>query len=134
MAEYTIANLKSDVEDQAPNFGLSPSLEARFARGALELERSGVSYQRIAPDFRVPFGHTHEKQEEIYVFVSGGGRMKVGDDVVDVKQWDAVRVAAGTWRGFEAGPEGAELIAYGARCGMAPDDSDADMERNWWSD
>src|SRR3954467_11679258 len=113
---------------------MSPNLEARFARQTLELEHSGVSYQKVAPDFRVPFGHTHSNQEEIYVIVAGGGRMKLGAEVVDVKQWDAVRVAAGTWRGFEAGPEGAELLAYGARCGMSPDDSDADMERDWWGD
>jgi mannose-6-phosphate isomerase-like protein (cupin superfamily) len=134
VAEYTIANLKSDVEDQAPNFGMSPDVEARFARQALELEQSGLSYQRIAPDFRVPFGHTHSKQEEIYVILSGGGRLKLGDEIVDVKQWDAVRIAPGTWRGFEAGPEGAELLAYGARSGMSRDDSDADMKQNWWSD
>jgi mannose-6-phosphate isomerase-like protein (cupin superfamily) len=134
VSDYTVRNLKSDVEDQAPNFGMSPDLEAHFARGALELQSSGVSYQKVAPGFRVPFGHTHSKQEEIYVFVSGGGRMKLGDDIVDVKQWDAVRVAPGTWRGFEAGSEGAELLAFGARCGMSPDDSDADMKQGWWSD
>ncbi len=130
MADYTVANLKSDVEDQAPNFGLSPNLEARFARQALELETSGVSYQRVAPDFRVPFGHTHSKQEEVYVFLSGGGRIKVGDDVVEVKQWDAVRVPAGTWRGFEAGPEGAELLVVGA-----PNTGPGDGETvpGWWS-
>ena len=134
MAEYTIANLKSDVDDQAPSFGLSPNLEARFARGALELESCGISYQKLAPDFRVPFGHRHSKQEEIYVVVAGSGRLKLGEDVVEVKQWDAVRVAPGTWRGFEAGPEGVELLAYGARCGMSTDDSDVDMEQGWWSD
>jgi mannose-6-phosphate isomerase-like protein (cupin superfamily) len=134
VADYTVTNLKSDVEDQAPNFGMSPNLEARFARGALELQSSGVSYQKVAPGFRVPFGHTHSKQEEIYVIVSGSGRMKVGDDVVDVKQWDAVRVPSGAWRGFEAGPDGAELLAYGARCGMELDENDTDMERGWWSD
>ena len=134
MAEYTIANLKNDVEDQAPNFGMSPEIEARFARQKLELERSGVSYQKVAPDFRVPFGHTHSKQEEVYVIVSGGGRMKLDEEIVDVKQWDAVRVAPGTWRGFEAGPGGAELIAYGARCGMSSEESDSDLEQGWWSD
>jgi mannose-6-phosphate isomerase-like protein (cupin superfamily) len=134
VADYTIKNLKSDVEDQAPGFGLSPNLEARFARQPLELKSSGLSYQRIGPDFRVPFGHTHAKQEELYVIVSGGGRAKIGDKIAELKTWDAVRVAAGAWRGFEAGPDGMELIAFGARCGMAVDDSDADMERGWWAD
>ena len=134
MSEYTVANLKSDVEDQAPNFGLSPNLEAHFARQALGCERSGVSYQRLAPGFRVPFGHQHGKQEEIYVIVAGSGRLKLGDEVVDVKPWDAIRMASGVWRGVEAGPDGMELIAFGARCGMGVDDSDADMEQGWWSD
>jgi mannose-6-phosphate isomerase-like protein (cupin superfamily) len=134
VAEYTIANLKSDVEDQAVKFGLSPDLEGRFARQALGLERSGLSYQRLAPGFRVPFGHTHSKQEEVYVIVSGSGRAKLDDEVVEVKAWDAVRVANGTWRAFEAGPEGMELVAFGERGGMAADDSDSDMEQGWWRD
>jgi uncharacterized cupin superfamily protein len=134
VADYSIVNLKSDVEDQAPNFGMSPNVEARFGRSALELQSSGISYQKIAPGFRPPFGHTHDKQEELYVILSGGGRMKIGDEVVDLGQWDALRVAPGAWRAFEAGPDGAELLAFGARCGMSPDDSDVQMEQNWWQD
>lgn len=134
MAEYTVANLKSDVEDQAPKHGLAPDLEGHFARQELELEQSGLSYQRLAPGFRVPFGHTHGQQEEVYVVVSGGGRAKLGDDVVEVKTWDAVRVPPGTWRAFEAGPEGIELLAFGARCGMAQDANDGEVEQGWWSD
>jgi mannose-6-phosphate isomerase-like protein (cupin superfamily) len=134
MAEYTVANLKSDVEDQAPKHGLAPNLEGRFARQDLELEQSGLSYQKLAPGFRVPFGHKHGQQEEIYVVVSGNGRAKLGDDVVEVKTWDAVRVPPGTWRAFEGGPDGIELLAFGARCGMAPDASDGEVEQGWWSD
>src|SRR6266508_185976 len=111
MAGYTHLNLKDDVEDQAPKFGLSPNLEFRMARVPLQLENSGLSYQRVAPNFRIPFGHKHKQQEEVYVCVAGGGRMKLEEDVIDVKQWDAVRVPNDTLRGFEAGPEGAEFIA-----------------------
>ena len=82
MADYTVVNLK-EVEDQAPNFGLSPQLEARMARVALGLENSGVSYQRLAPNYRVPFGHKHKNQEEIYVLVDGSARIKLEDEVVD---------------------------------------------------
>ena len=134
MAGYKIANLKSDVEDQATRFGLSPNLEAHFARESLGCEQSGVSYQRLAPDFRIPFGHTHSQQEEIYVILSGGGRAKLDDDVVDLKPFDALRVGPGVWRGVEAGPDGLELIAYGARCGMAPDANDTEMQPGWWGD
>jgi mannose-6-phosphate isomerase-like protein (cupin superfamily) len=134
MAAYTLANLKTDVDDMAPQFGLSPDLEAHFARQALDMEQSGLSYQRAAPGFRVPFGHTHAKQEETYVILSGSGRAKVGDEIIEVKALDALRVAPGSWRGMEAGPDGIELVAFGARPGMAPDENDSEMEQGWWND
>jgi mannose-6-phosphate isomerase-like protein (cupin superfamily) len=130
MAGYTTLNLK-DVEDQAPNFGLSPDLEARMARVPLELEQFGLSYQRIAPNFRLPFAHKHKNQEEAYVVVSGSMRAKVGDDIVDLEQWDVLRVDKDTVRGFEAGPEGAEVIAVGAP-NTGP--GDAETMNDWWTD
>ena len=129
MSEYTQVNLK-EVEDQAPKFGLSPDLEFRMARVPLEMENAGVSYLRVGPNFRIPFGHTHKHQEEVYLVVSGAGRIKLGDDVRELKQWDAVRVHKDTMRGFEAGPDGVELIAIGAP-NTGP--GDAEMEQGWWS-
>jgi len=129
MADYTLKNLK-EVEDSATKFGLSPDLEARFAR-ELDLENSGVSYQRLAPGYRAPFGHKHGTQEELYVILSGGGRVKLDDEIVDVRQWDAVRVPKDTMRNFEAGPEGLELLAFGAPgTGL----QDAEQTPNWWTD
>ena len=130
MSGYTVQNLKN-VEDQAPKFGLSPQLEARMARVPLELEQFGISYQRIAPGFRVPWGHTHNVQEEVYVVVSGSMLAKLDEDVVELKQWDAVRVPNETMRSFEGGPEGAEVIAVGAP-NTGP--GDAVVEQGWWSD
>jgi mannose-6-phosphate isomerase-like protein (cupin superfamily) len=130
MAGYTVQNLK-EVEDQGPNFGLSPDLEARMARVPLELQEFGISYQRLAPDYRLPFGHTHNVQEEVYVLVSGSARVKLDDEVVELKPWDAVRVHRETMRSFEAGPEGAEMIAVGAP-NTGP--GDANVQQGWWSD
>jgi len=130
MSGYTVQNLKN-VEDQAPKFGLSPQLEARMARVPLELEQFGISYQRIAPGFRVPWGHTHNVQEEVYVVVSGSMLAKLDDEVVELKQWDAVRVPKETMRSFEGGPEGAEVIAVGAP-NTGP--GDANLEHGWWTD
>jgi mannose-6-phosphate isomerase-like protein (cupin superfamily) len=127
MSDYTIVNLK-EVEDQAPNFGLSPDLEARFARVALDAELIGLTYQKLAPNFRVPWGHTHKTQEEVFVVVSGLLRMKLGDEVKELGPWDAVRISKETMRGLEAGPEGVELIAIGAPGGPG----DAETEPNWW--
>ena len=41
--------------------------------------------------------------------LGGSGRMKLDDEIVELKEWDAVRVPPGTWRGYEAGPEGLEI-------------------------
>ncbi|HKA27568.1 MAG TPA: hypothetical protein VKD88_09345 [Gaiellaceae bacterium] len=130
MAAYTIQNMM-EVEDQAPKFGYSPQLEARMARVPLELENFGISYQRIAPGFRIPWGHTHNVQEEVYLVVSGSMLAKLGDDIVELQPWDAVRVPKETMRSFEGGPQGAEVIAVGAP-NTGP--GDAVMEQDWWTD
>jgi uncharacterized cupin superfamily protein len=128
MSDYKITNLK-ELKDSAVEFGLAPSLEARFGRKALEAERSGISYQRLAPNFRGPFGHRHAAREETYVVVAGGGRVKLEDGVHELRQWDALRVAAKTGRGFEAGPDGLELLVFGAG-----DSGDAEVLQDWWGD
>jgi quercetin dioxygenase-like cupin family protein len=129
-AGFTVVNLR-EVEDMAPRFGLSPSLESRFAREALGLERSGVSYFRIAPGFRMPFGHAHEVQEEVYLLVSGSARLKLDDEVIELRPWDAVRIAAPTMRALEGGPEGAEVVAFGA---PSTETRDTEPVPGWWSD
>ena len=134
MPDYTVVNLKEEVEDQAPSFGFAPDLEARFAREALELEKSGMSYQKLAPSFRVPFGHRHKTQEEVYVLVGGNARVKIDDEVVDLKRWDAVRVPAERWRCFEAGPDGAEIVAFGAPNMGDATREELEMAPNWWAD
>lgn len=113
MPGYAVRNLK-EIEDSAVKFGLSPQMESRFARSDLGAETLGLSYQRLAPNVRQPFGHRHEQQEEVYVVLSGGGRVSLGEEVVEIRPWDAVRVAPDTTRAFEAGPDGLELLAFGA--------------------
>lgn len=131
---FTRKNLKADVDDVGSNFDGSPDLEFRLATKALELEQSGLGYQRIPPNYRFPYGHTHRRQEELYVVISGSGRMKLDDEIVELKQWDAVRVSPGTWRGYEAGPDGLEIFVIGApNLGENPRD-DVEGERDWWSD
>jgi mannose-6-phosphate isomerase-like protein (cupin superfamily) len=130
MAGYTLRNLK-DVEDMAPKFGMPEGLEARFARGDLDAEQSGLSYQRLGPGVRMPFGHRHKQEEEVYVVVGGSGRIKLDDEIVDLKQWDAVRIAPGTIRCLEGGTNGLEVVLFGAR-GLGADD--VEMTPGWWSD
>ena len=89
---FTLRNIKEDLEDIGSKFDGAPDLEFRAATKALDLEKSALSYQRVPPGYRFPYGHTHEKQEEVYVVLRGSGRMKVDDEIVELKEWDAVRV------------------------------------------
>ena len=131
---FTLKNIKTDIEDVGSNFDGAPDLEFRAGATALELEKSGLSYQRVPPGYRFPYGHTHRKQEEVYVVVRGSGRMKLDDEIVELEEWDAVRVPPGTWRGYEAGPDGMELLIFGApNLGDDPR-GDVDGERGWWRD
>ncbi len=129
MSSYTKKNLR-EVENQAPNFGMPAELEARFARGALGGETLGLSLMKLAPSFRIPFGHKHEGQEEVYVVVRGSARVKVEDEIVELGEWDAIRFDKNTMRAVEAGPDGVEYLAFGA----GDDPRDAEMVQSWWSD
>jgi uncharacterized cupin superfamily protein len=127
VADYSHLNLKDDVENMSERFGLAPQMEARFARSALGLQGGGFSYQKLAPDLEAPFGHRHNAQEEAYVVVSGSGRIKLEDEVRELKQWDVIRVPPSTARAFAAGPDGLELLAIGFGEG-----GDAEMIEKPW--
>jgi mannose-6-phosphate isomerase-like protein (cupin superfamily) len=127
-ADYKIVNIK-ELEDMAVKFGLSPNLEARFGRSATDAKQGGFSYQKLAADFRQPFGHRHEGQEEFYVVLGGSGRVTLDGETHDLKPWDVVRVAPSVARGFEAGPTGLEFLAFGAGEG-----GDAEMLESFWED
>ena len=130
MTPYTLVNI-DDVEDAAVRFGLAPSLEARFARRSLQSATVGVGRETLAPGFRIPFGHMHRDQEEVYVVLRGSGRMKIGDEVIELAEGDLVRVAPGVWRCTEAGPGGLEILAVGA---PIAEENDSVIEQGWWTD
>jgi mannose-6-phosphate isomerase-like protein (cupin superfamily) len=129
MASYTKKNLK-DVENVAPKFDMPDGMDARFARTDLGGETLGLTVMKLDSGFRIPFGHKHSDQEEVYVVVNGSGRVKVDDEVVELRQWDAIRFDKDTMRNMEAGPEGIEYIAFGA----GTDPTDAEMAPGWWKD
>ena len=129
---FTLRNLKQDLEDVGSRFDGAPDLEFRLATQGLGLTKSGLGYQHVPAGYRFPYGHKHETQEEVYVVVRGSGRMKLDDEIIELAQWDAVRVAPGTWRGYEAGPEGLEILVIGApNLGEAPRE-DVEGRRDWW--
>ncbi|HTA06442.1 MAG TPA: hypothetical protein VK774_08775 [Solirubrobacteraceae bacterium] len=127
MTSFTIKNLM-DIEDGAS--GRTPGVEARFARSHIDSEHLGVSFFSYGPGVRPGIGHNHREQEEAYVVVGGSGRIKLGDEIVELRQWDVVRVAPEVIRAFEGGPDGLQLIAIGAD---RPEGGDGAMVLDWWT-
>ncbi len=125
---HTIKNIE-DVEDAAAKGGFGEMGEARFAREDLEASDTGLSHQRLRPGKRQAFGHRHNKAEEIYLVLSGSGRVKLDDEIVEIKRLDAIRVSPETTRAFEAGPEGLEIVAFGPHIG-----GDGEIVPDWWTD
>jgi quercetin dioxygenase-like cupin family protein len=109
---YTQINL-DDVEDAAPANGFGERWEARVARTALDAEQTGATLFRLRPGKRSPFTHRHARAEEIYVILRGRGRLKLDDQLTEVRPLDAIRVAPQVARAFEAGPDGLEFLAFG---------------------
>ena len=128
MAEYAIVNLL-DVEDVIGD--RLPGLEGRFTRKHLDSTELGISRFTYAPNVRNPGGHSHREQEEAYVVVSGSGRIRLDDEIHDVRQWDVVRVAPQVVRAFEAGPDGLDVIAVG---GSKPEGGDGVPTDSPWPD
>jgi len=126
LSGYTIVNLM-ELENLAVEGG--STLDVRFARGASGSEHIGVSHIRYAPGRRSTRGHSHREQEEVYVVLGGSGRIKLDDELRDLRTWDLVRVAPTTVRAFAAGSDGMEVIAVG---GPKPDGGDGETsEANW---
>ena len=129
MSAYTHKNL-ADVDDAAVKFGFAETQETRFANDDLETEQTGLSHHRVKANRRQAFGHRHDEVEEVYVVISGSGRVKLDEDVVDLKRLDAIRVSPGVARAFEAGEDGLELLAFSPR----RSDDRGEILQDWWTD
>jgi mannose-6-phosphate isomerase-like protein (cupin superfamily) len=123
---FTHKNL-TEVKDSAPEFGFGEHGELRFAKDELDAERTGFTYQRLNPNVHSPLGHRHQNAEEVYLVIGGSGRIKLDDEIIELERLDTIRVAPEVWRGFSAGPEGLEMIAFGAR-----HDNDGEIDPQWW--
>ena len=128
MDNYTRVNLM-ELEDSMA--GRAEGIEGRFGRGPMGAQDVGVSHWRYAPGFRSTMGHRHREQEEAYLVISGSGEMLLDGDVIELGQWDLVRVAPTTVRAFAAGPDGMEVIAVG---GPKPEGGDGEPGDVAWPD
>jgi mannose-6-phosphate isomerase-like protein (cupin superfamily) len=125
---YTMKNLR-EVDDSATKFGISETQEAHFAHGDLDAQDTGLSYHVVRAGRRQAFGHRHENAEEVYVVLSGGGYMKLDDEILEIGPMDAIRVAPQVSRAFEAGEDGLEVLAFGPRHA-----GDGELLPDFWTD
>ena len=129
MADYTLVNLM-ELENRGSD--AYATRDMRLARSSLETEHLGISRIQYGPDARSPRGHRHREQEEVYLVIGGSGQVKLDDELRELKQWDVVRVAPLTFRGFRAGPDGLDLIAIGSD---RPEGGDGEQSPDdWWGD
>lgn len=126
MADYTHLNLLALDETVSARVA---TIEGRFGRTSLGTDHVGLSHFRYAPNHHSTSGHRHREQEEVYVVVAGSGRMRLDDDIVELAQWDAVRVAPTTVRAIEAGPDGLEFLAIGSD---RPEGGDGEQIAGFW--
>jgi quercetin dioxygenase-like cupin family protein len=128
MSRFATVNLL-DVEDSIGE--RLPGVEGRFGRAHLDSRDLGISHFRYAANLRSPMAHSHREQEEAYVVVAGSGRLLLDDELLELNQWDVVRVAPEVVRAFEAGPDGLDIIAVG---GPRPADGDGEIAAATWPD
>ncbi|MBX5440574.1 MAG: hypothetical protein IRZ32_03500 [Solirubrobacteraceae bacterium] len=117
-----------DVADSAPKFGMEAFGETRFLRDEIGAKTIGSALYRIRPNARPGFGHRHGEVEELYVVLEGGGRIKLDDEIVDLRPMDVVRVAPEVVRELEAGPDGMVVLAFGTHV-----EGDGEMLPGWWT-
>jgi len=128
VSDYEIKNLR-EVEDMAVKHGFSETQEARFPRSDLGAESTGLAYHVVRPGKRQAFAHRHDEAEEVSVVLSGTGRVKLDDEVIEIGPMDAIRIAPRVTRAFEAGPNGLELLVFGPHHA-----GDSEMVQGFWAD
>jgi mannose-6-phosphate isomerase-like protein (cupin superfamily) len=81
----------------------------------LGAQATGIALITVKPGKRQPFAHRHGEAEEVYVVLSGSGKVRLDDAVHEVGEMDAIRIAPGVVRAVAAGADGIELLAFGPR-------------------
>ena len=128
MSDWTIVNFM-EIDNTAKT--QVPEIEGRFGRTHLGSRDLGVSLWRYGANYRNPRSHRHREQEEAYVVTAGSGRVRLDDEVHELRHWDVLRCAPGVLRGFEVGPDGLELVAIG---GPKPEGGDGEPSEEPWPD
>ena len=82
---------------------VSVSDEARTElHDQLELTGAEISINQLPAGAGVPFVHSHKKNEEIYMIMSGKGTAVIDGETVDLQAGDWIRISPAAKRQFAA--------------------------------
>ncbi len=129
MSDYTIKRLNevADVLGDYPG-------EMRMMTDDLEAEQVAFTYRRMPQHTggKGSYGHRHKSQEEVYFVASGKLQFKLGDEVLELEEGTAIRIAPETWRSvWNDEPEDAVLIIVSKRV-EGGSKEDAEYLENFW--
>ena len=65
----------------------------QFIKDATCATSCEISFGTLPTDASVPFFHSHKKNEENYIILSGAGRFQVDDEVFEIGEGSVVRVS-----------------------------------------
>ncbi|WP_029145989.1 cupin domain-containing protein [Microbacterium luticocti] len=103
---YELGGLDSWAQAQADAGG------KRFVDKEIPTEYVGMSANALEPGGQAPFWHSHDRLEELYVFLAGHGQMGLDDEVVDVRPGTVVRVGPGVMRTWRCTPDSPEPLRW----------------------
>jgi quercetin dioxygenase-like cupin family protein len=84
-------------------------------RKALNVTAFGVNYFELPASAEgLEHNETQTNQEEVYVYVKGSGRLRIGGEEIEVSEGMAVRVDPELTRQPVAGVDGLSWVAIGA--------------------
>jgi mannose-6-phosphate isomerase-like protein (cupin superfamily) len=77
----------------AAEIGPLDSMTRVTLKEKLELTGAEVSANRLPAGSEIPFSHSHKRNEEIYIFISGKGLLWLDGEKIPVMEGTAVRVS-----------------------------------------
>lgn len=99
-------------------FGDNPPAPKRFLKGELGLTGMEVSLNCMPVGAGMPFLHRHQKNEEVYLFLTGEGEFQAGDQVLPITPGACFRCSPELPRAWRnTGPTPMEFVVIQAEAG-----------------
>jgi quercetin dioxygenase-like cupin family protein len=103
-AHYTLFEsgaLRDWVDNSVEIPGLGKVPGKLFLKDLVGFTSCEMSINAMAPGGGMPFHHTHQENEEIYIFTHGRGQVQIDGETLNVREGTIVRIApegVRTWR------------------------------------